>query len=63
MAQSEQQGSDATATTTPSQPELIIHLRDISAGMVKAWESAFKGNKYQNVKVSNYHRSYCSMLI
>ena len=50
MAQSEQQGSDAPTL----QSQLIINLRDISDDMVKAWQGAFKGEKYKNVKVSRY---------
>jgi len=46
MAQSAQQDA-------PSQPQLIIHLRDISDGMVKAWQGAFKAEKYKNVKVTD----------
>ncbi|XP_065907689.1 uncharacterized protein aq_987-like [Dysidea avara] len=48
MAQSEQQGSDAPTL----QSQLIINLRDISDDMVKAWQGAFKGEKYKNVKIS-----------
>jgi len=59
--QSQQQGSDAP-TATSSRPELIICLRDISAGMVKAWQSAFKGKKYENVKVCR-RIIYCSLNI
>jgi len=51
MTQPEQQESDAL-TATSTQPKLIIHLRDISDGMVEAWKNAFKGKKYENVKVS-----------
>jgi len=51
MAQLEQQDSHAP-TTTSIRPELTICLRDISAGMVKAWQDEFKGKKYENVKVS-----------
>ena len=42
-----QQSSDTVADmSTRDHPQLSIHLRDISEGMVEAWKEAFKDNKY-----------------
>ena len=43
--------SDSVAMSSAKpkdQPQLTVHLRDISARMVKAWKEAFKDNKYAN---------------
>ena len=46
-----QQASDTSSdsvkmSSAKDHPQLTIHLRDINAGMVKAWKEAFKDDKY-----------------
>jgi len=47
-----QQSSDSTSKSSSAKdeakdhPQLTVHLRDINARMVKAWEKAFEGEKY-----------------
>lgn len=45
MAQ-QSNNSASQLSSAKDHSHLTIHLRDINAGMVKAWEKAFKDKKY-----------------
>ena len=55
--------SDSVAmSSAKDQPQLTVHLRDISAGMVKAWKEAFKDNKYSKFIKASITRLILTLL-
>ena len=57
---SDTSGDNVKISSAKDHPQLTVHLRDISAGMVKAWKEAFKDDKYSKfIKAS---LSYCFIL-